>query len=282
MHHTSTPLYVRHAQFETLKRGGLSVHVDYVLWFLQRGWLDFDAGERVRIKAGSVILVPAGVPHRSYGGSDLAVWIVGFCGSCQGLDESMPVMEPFSRVRQGGLPMVEIPQARRAWIEHLCQELQHARPGAIDPVVPLLSLLLHEVATVEILSPAVRADDSLVSQALLFIQRNAFESISLRDVAQAVHRSQAHVATTVRTETGHTVGDWINAQRAAEAVRWLSHTDASISEVARRVGWKDTTHFIRMFKRAHGITPAAWRRENRHGEKASETVVLRATKENKR
>ncbi|MEO0603402.1 MAG: AraC family transcriptional regulator, partial [Myxococcota bacterium] len=126
----------------------------------------------------------------------------------------------------------------------------------------LLSLILAEVAEAGIVGP--KPTDSLVGRALRFIQRNAFRPLSLSDVAKAVHRSPTHLATTIKRNTGHTVGDWINAQRVSEAARWLSHTDASLDEVAEKVGWRDTTHFIRMFKRRHGVTPAAWRRQHRH------------------
>ena len=45
----------------------------------------------------------------------------------------------------------------------------------------------------------------------------------------------------------------------AEARRLLLHSDEMIDVIAERVGYADATHFIRMFRREHGATPAAWR-----------------------
>lgn len=45
----------------------------------------------------------------------------------------------------------------------------------------------------------------------------------------------------------------------AEARRLLLHSDEMIDVVAERVGYADPTHFIRMFQRENGATPAAWR-----------------------
>ena len=59
------------------------------------------------------------------------------------------------------------------------------------------------------------------------------------------------------------MGDWIRAHRVSEASKRLLHTDESIEEIAGRVGWQDTTHFIRQFKKAQGCTPAAWRKSQR-------------------
>jgi AraC-like DNA-binding protein len=38
---------------------------------------------------------------------------------------------------------------------------------------------------------------------------------------------------------------------------------ALLEEVAERVGYADVTHFIRLFRRTHGVTPAAWRAAQR-------------------
>ena len=57
--------------------------------------------------------------------------------------------------------------------------------------------------------------------------------------------------------------------RLAEAASRLVHTDAAVAEIAEHVGWRDPTHFIRRFRRASGLTPAAWRREHRRGHRGS-------------
>ena len=74
---------------------------------------------------------------------------------------------------------------------------------------------------------------------------------------------ETHVADTVKRETGFSVGEWLTAGRVAEAAARLTHTDESLDTVAERVGWRDKTHFIRQFKKAHGVTPAAFRRAKR-------------------
>ena len=40
-------------------------------------------------------------------------------------------------------------------------------------------------------------------------------------------------------------------------------TDLSVEQVSRRAGYGDPTYFVRFFKRAHGATPARWRRPGR-------------------
>jgi AraC-like DNA-binding protein len=94
---------------------------------------------------------------------------------------------------------------------------------------------------------------------LRFIERNCLRRITPRDVAAAVKRSPAHLTTALRQATGRSTGGWIIAGRMAEARRLLLHSDERIDIIAERVGYADPTHFIRMFRREHGATPAAWR-----------------------
>ena len=68
----------------------------------------------------------------------------------------------------------------------------------------------------------------------------------------------------MRKETGRTVGQWILEYRMAEARRRLRGTDEPVEVIAERVGYADVTHFIRLFRRTHGLTPAAWRRQGSH------------------
>ena len=78
-----------------------------------------------------------------------------------------------------------------------------------------------------------------------------------------MHRTPAHVTSTVKQATGYSVGEWITSARVAEAASRLAHTDDPLDAVAEHVGWRDKTHFIRQFRKVQGETPAAWRKRMR-------------------
>ena len=48
----------------------------------------------------------------------------------------------------------------------------------------------------------------------------------------------------------------------------------SVDVIAERVGYADATHFIRLFRRAHGVTPTAYRADH-HGPSSPGTPVRR-------
>ena len=260
-----SPMLVRH-HAGRLKPHAAIVHTEHVLAFIETGALRMDHGGEVEATGGTLAVMPAGVPHHALGG-EAEWWMVGFCASCLGLDEGQRLMEPFHAVRAGAVPILPVARGRHARVKRLfrdlAEECERDVPEAPELARSLLHLLLGELCRARPRDADDFAATGLVGDALRFVQRHALDGISLRDVAKAVHRTPSHVASAVKETTGHTVGDWIRAARIAEAATWLAHTDESLDAIAERVGWRDKTHFIRQFRKVHGVTPAAWRRERR-------------------
>lgn len=264
---SSGGVFVMHTKTPALHAHPETSHTDHGLTFLIDGWFRMEHGTPITVEAGNLTLVPAGVPHRVLEGRDMDYWLVGFCASCVALDESQLLMSPFRRVRHGALPVVPIAKARqRRLLQHIGDLREECRRGAPESSELIRCLLLLVLGEVRRAMPGITAEShagTLVSDALEFIQRECLSAISLRDVAASVHRTPAYVATTVKGATGYSVGEWISAGRVAEAASRLVHTDDSLDDIANHVGWQDKTHFIRQFRKAYGVTPAAWRRNQR-------------------
>lgn len=233
----------------------------------------FYTGGRVRmeqrgqwtLEPGDVLLVPAGERHRLLEAQRRPeFWGLGFCVPCFAAEDAGRLLEPFERVRAGASAVVRIPSERHAFLESLFLELQEAsdpRRGGEPHAVQrsLLTLVLNEVQRVAQWDREGARGKSIVASSLSFIERNCLGPLTLRDVARSVGRSPAHVTTVLARETGKSAVEWIIAGRMAQARSLLLHSDEKVDAIAERVGYADPTHFIRMFRRAHGATPAAWR-----------------------
>lgn len=242
-------------------------HTYATLVFVTDGSLRVEQNGVFRVGVGDALLVPAGAPHRMLERVRPAYWGVSFCAPCVAADGAAVLLAPFERVRDGASPVVRVPGARRGHLEGLLRELADVgrasrRAGDAHDFVQrsLLALILHEV------DRAAGAGDggerpgrSVVVDSLRFIERNCLRPLTLHEVAAAVGRSRAYVTTALTQATGRSAVDWIVAGRMAEARRLLLHSDEHVDVVAERVGYADATHFIRMFRRAHGTTPGAWR-----------------------
>lgn len=266
------PVWARHVAADVLAPSSTpQVHDFMVLAYFTRGSARVQQGEHFEVRAGDVYLVPAGERHAIVSASSPEAWGISFCPACYAPTELAPLLDPFERAGAGASKVVHIPVERREHLAGLCAELQRESaqvPSTLHGELvckSLLALILAEVARAAASSGEPGVAGGLVADALRYIERNCLGPLSLADVAAAVHRSPSHVSTLVRRATGKSVMDWIIAGRLAEARNRLLHTDELVDVIAERVGYADPTHFIRLFRRAHGCTPAAWRARQRGG-----------------
>lgn len=215
------------------------------------------------LQAGDVLIVPAGEPHRTVEAKGVDAWRAGLCVPCLASEVASAPLEPFDRVRDGASPVVRIPRERRAFLASLFEELSRAAGstrGVTAVQVSLLTLIVREIQDAAAWSMDAAPERTLVSDILRHIERHCLGPLTLGDIARALHRSPSYVTTVLTRATGRSAGAWILAGRMAEARRRLLHSDERVDVIGERVGYGDSTHFIRTFRRVHGSTPAAWRR----------------------
>lgn len=236
--------------------------------------------ELLDLEAGDVHLVPEGVEHQPLDVSGVQGWLVGFDPRLLGAFEaelppgglaSGKVARPAparSLLLRGLLRLRPRPERWRrieGLVAAMADEQAEARWGAERAAHALFELLVVELMRElqEQVPLAPVTVTGIVRDALVFIERHCLEALSLQDVAAAVGRTPSHLANAIRKETGLTVGEWLRQHRMSEARRLLRATSASVEAIAGRVGYADATHFIRTFRRTHGVTPRDWRERRR-------------------
>lgn len=268
--HGGAPVVAARCVGEERRRPASAVtHGHASLAFYTGGRSRFEQNGEWSLAAGDVLLVPGGQPHRMLEHDRPEYWGLGVCVPCFAAEGAGVLFEPFERVREGGSAVVRIPASRHAFLETLFRELEDVSRTprrASDAVArSLLTLILAEVDRAAQRSRPQAIGSSVVGDSLRFIERNCLRPLTLRDVAAAVGRSPSYVTTALTRATGRSAVEWIVSGRMAEARRLLLHSDARVDVIAERVGYADATHFIRMFRREHGATPAAWRISARAG-----------------
>jgi len=247
-------------------------HSYAALAFFTDGQSRMEQNGEWQLTPGDAMLIPAGSAHRHLSEERPGYWGLSFCVPCFAANGAASLLEPFERVRDGGAAVVHVPAARHGFLEQLFRELaQTARQPMRDKSTlaavqqSLLTLILNEVdsAAAPRALGAASAPPSVVVESLRYIERNCLRPLTLQEVARAVGRSPAYVTHALSRATGRSAVEWIVSARMAEARRLLLHSDEMVDVIAERVGYADSTHFIRMFRREHGATPAAWR--NAHG-----------------
>lgn len=101
--------------------------------------------------------------------------------------------------------------------------------------------------------------NSQLNSVFQFIEDNYHQPINLTNVAKAVGYSPAYLTNLTKRYTNITVHGWIVERRMAEARSLLFQTDDPVYQIAAKVGYPDSGHFIRQFRQLHEIPPKAWR-----------------------
>ncbi len=240
-----------------------TVHPHASLAYYEGGRAEFWCGATYSTRAGDLVLVPEGMPHYTVTADDASVVGLSVCTSCLASAPGGHLAAAFHAVSEGApaVRTVAVEDRDRVRDLFLALEAELARGApwhalAVDGYLAALTAhVLRADAAVDVPKGA-----SVSARALAFITRRATDGISLNDVAAHVHRSVAHTGAVVKAETGRTVVEWITNARLAAGRQLLLLSDESIENVGARIGFESASHFHRVFKRHHGVTPAEWRR----------------------
>lgn len=73
-------------------------------------------------------------------------------------------------------------------------------------------------------------------------------------------RGHAHVSRSCQRYLGMTPSDYVNSIRIAQAARDLIGSSDSVADIANDCGIANLSHFHRLFRQAHGVTPSQFRK----------------------
>jgi AraC family transcriptional regulator len=93
-----------------------------------------------------------------------------------------------------------------------------------------------------------------------FMRSRLENDISLGELAAECRLSRSYFARAFKRSTGESPHRWLLGQRVETAKQMLLRSETPLSEVAVAVGFSDQSHLTKVFSRAVGATPGAWRR----------------------
>ncbi|MFE7170305.1 cupin domain-containing protein [Streptomyces sp. NPDC057616] len=260
---------------------------------LLKGECRLQAGKTVlKMKAGDLVLIPSGSPHRvitpgdgalrtttetvgdsfittnSEGGGAAVIDL--FCGhytfapgAGAVLFRSLP--DPV-HVSFGDSP--ETDKVLRMLSTLMRGEAQRDDAGTSAILSALSTVLLAMVlrtsrgsATTEALWTA--ASDPRIASAIEGVLDDPGADWSIERLARAAAMSRATFLRHFAQDTGMTVGAFVARARVMAAAELLGSSDATVATIAAQVGYQSESAFSRAFRSEVGMTPARFRREQR-------------------
>ena len=207
---------------------------------------------RETVRAGSIIASLTNRPER--------IHVIGSADTLQLL------FSPELAAARGADSPVHLPHAGR---ELLAPTIQTLVATSLDGTEVQLQQKVASVAklVVEGRNREETSGGGLAPQArrVLFemLEKRLLDGISVPELADATNLSLHHFIKVCRQSEGLTPHALLMQKRIERAIEMLLDGTATVNEVAMRVGFLSSSHFISTFRRLVGVTPLALRRAGR-------------------
>jgi len=149
----------------------------------------------------------------------------------------------------------------------LCSLLEE-RPASVDALVDLRAteLFVRTLAAAPRLlqeEPSTPSRREGVAAAVRHARGHLRTAMSVQDLAEVACMSVSTFYRAFRAEFDATPLEFLTEERVARARSLLDDPDATVADVSAAVGFKSTSHFIRVFKTAEGLTPKQYQLQRR-------------------
>lgn len=94
------------------------------------------------------------------------------------------------------------------------------------------------------------------------VQAHLFSNITISELAVLSGRSLSAFKRDFENYFKDTPANYIKEKKLLKAIDLLVSTDFSISEICHEAGFKDSSHFTKLFKLKHQTTPSEYRKNN--------------------
>lgn len=103
------------------------------------------------------------------------------------------------------------------------------------------------------------ANSFIVNQAISYMEKNYAQKLSLQSVADHCYVSQWHLSKLLNRYLEKSFYDLLNSIRIQKAKELLSNPELKIGAISEMVGYADTAHFSRTFKKLENMSANEYR-----------------------
>ncbi|MCI8561170.1 MAG: response regulator [Dorea sp.] len=99
----------------------------------------------------------------------------------------------------------------------------------------------------------------VVRQIIAEVQHNYKEDMNLKTLAYKYHMNASYLGQIFQREVGCSFAQYLSNTKNSIAKDLILNTNMKINDIAREVGYPDTSYFYRKFKQCYGVSPASLR-----------------------
>ena len=236
-------------------------HSLFELYYLIGGKCNFFIDDKTyEVIEGDIVLIPAGVIHKTNYGMEEHARIVIECSS-HFIPESV-------KTTLGAMPYIyrNATASRDVYtiLKKIEEENHTSDEFTTDALYSLMKLLFFSIMRNKNNVGIAEPKNHMVERVAAYIKANYSTDISLSAMAKEHFVSPEHLSRTFKRETGFGFNEFITLVRLQQAETMLKAREGkSISEIAYSCGFNDSNYFSDKFKRAYGVSPLAFSKKNK-------------------
>ncbi|MBD2845490.1 helix-turn-helix transcriptional regulator [Paenibacillus sp. IB182496] len=237
--------------------------LSFVYVYGGEGELELD-GARTALEAGCVFQIPYGrhLVLRSEPQRPLCYYTVQYDYTRVVWEgEAAACERPAARILPLPLVMPMPDQAgMRVGMERLYRLWTSKSPGFAGRAQLAFVTLLHHVFDQTSAQREADPAEQAIHASAAYIEQHYADPLEREALARRASLSSSYYSVLFKRHVGCTPVQYITRIRMDSAMQLLKESNLPVSEVARQVGYEDALYFTRVFSRAIGMTPRAFRR----------------------
>ncbi|MDE7185948.1 MAG: AraC family transcriptional regulator [Lachnospiraceae bacterium] len=152
-----------------------------------------------------------------------------------------------------------------ALIEEMADEFRHQKNYYDVLLNSLLTnffiqLLRRHEKDVQVPNPAGHQDEKNIIFILRYLTEHC-DAITLMELSRFFNYSERQMARILKEYTGRNFTDLVQSIKLSKACELLKNPQISIQEIIDTVGYSNSSHFYRLFKKQYQITPTEYRKQ---------------------
>lgn len=136
------------------------------------------------------------------------------------------------------------------------------KPSKMDEINEAIAAMTAKLRDRGVPEEDPSAGNFIVRQAISYMEEHFAEKLTLQDVADHCYVSSWHLSKVLNKYSEKSFYDILNALRINEAKKLLENPQCRIGEISEAIGYADTAHFSRVFKKLEGISANEYRNKN--------------------